>query len=456
MKKVLAIAVISLRAAVRSKVILSMVALLVVVIVALPLTIKGDGTLNGRVQILLTYTLSLVTWILSLLTLWAGCAAVSMDVAERQIHLVVTKPVRRVQIWAGKWLGLVILDAILLGVSGVAVYGLLRWTTRADRLTAEERVVLEEQVLAARKRITPTMPDIEREARRRVQERLRAEKLPAGVSVEDAVQATKNALLIQANAVPRGAVLAWQFALPHRLRPDRPLHFQYKFSSSDMSLTKVIGVWRFGGPEAGEHLERRREDTPEGLHSVRLPASVISPDHTLQVQFLNANPTPVAVLFPPADGLSVFVPTGSFEGNLMRAFLVSLFHLAFLAAVGVTAGSLFSMPVAAFVSMYMVVLLKFIPYIESMAARETILGSADPAARDPVLLEWIVKGFFTAMDFVMSPLRTGSPLESLGTGELVPWGLVGFVFLIKVVLYGGIIAAVGGWLFNRRELGLPS
>src|SRR5436190_16992898 len=119
MSKVLAIAGIAIRNAIRSRVVVVLLGLLLVAIVALPLTIKGDGTIAGTVQVLLRYTLGAVTIILSIATLWAGCAAISMEVQEHQVHLVVTKPVYRAQLWLGKWLGLFILNTVLLTLAGV-------------------------------------------------------------------------------------------------------------------------------------------------------------------------------------------------------------------------------------------------------------------------------------------------------------------------------------------------
>ena len=90
MRKVFAIAGIAIRSAIRSRVVLVLLALLLIAIVALPLTIKGDGTVTGAVQVLLRYTLGAVNIILSIATLWAGCAAISAEVQEHQIHLIVT------------------------------------------------------------------------------------------------------------------------------------------------------------------------------------------------------------------------------------------------------------------------------------------------------------------------------------------------------------------------------
>ena len=149
MNKVFAIAGIAIRNAVRSRIVIILLGVLVLAIVGLPLTVKGDGTLTGQARILLGYTLGLVSFILSLATLWAGCAAVSLEIQERQIHLIVTKPVRCAQIWLGKWLGLLILNAALIVFSGTVVYFLLRWTARPEKMSAEQRAELRDNVLIA-------------------------------------------------------------------------------------------------------------------------------------------------------------------------------------------------------------------------------------------------------------------------------------------------------------------
>ena len=87
-------------------------------VVGLPLLIKDDGTARGFTQILLTYTLSAITGLLGLSTLWLSCGTLARDIEECQIQVVATKPIARWQIWLGKWLGIVTLNAALLAISG--------------------------------------------------------------------------------------------------------------------------------------------------------------------------------------------------------------------------------------------------------------------------------------------------------------------------------------------------
>src|SRR5215469_496090 len=137
MQSLLAIASLTWKAAFRFKLFLVVAVLLLASVVGLPLLIKDDGTARGFTQILLTYTLSTVTGLLGLSTLWLACGTLARDVEECQIQVVAVKPIARWQIWLGKWIGIISLNAALLFISGISIYFLLQY--RASRLPAEEQ-----------------------------------------------------------------------------------------------------------------------------------------------------------------------------------------------------------------------------------------------------------------------------------------------------------------------------
>jgi len=84
-------------------------------------------------QVQLTYTLSAVTALLGLATLWLACGTLARDIEECQMQVVVTKPIARWQIWVGKWLGLLSLKR------GIArdCRRLHLWTTDASGAQAQ-------------------------------------------------------------------------------------------------------------------------------------------------------------------------------------------------------------------------------------------------------------------------------------------------------------------------------
>src|SRR6476619_3420017 len=159
MQRLIAIALLTWKAALRFRLFLVLAGLLILSVIGLPILIKDDGTARGFTQILLTYTLTTITGLLGLSTLWLACGTLARDIEECQMQVVAVKPIARWQIWLGKWLGLMALNAALLVLSGASVYLLLQW--RASRLPAEQQQVLRNEVLVARGSARPPKFDKE-------------------------------------------------------------------------------------------------------------------------------------------------------------------------------------------------------------------------------------------------------------------------------------------------------
>src|SRR5205809_6109596 len=121
MQRLIAIATLTWKAAFRFRLFWVLTVLLLGSVVLLPLLLKDDGTARSFTQILLTYTLSVITTLLGFSTLWLACGTLARDVEDCQMQMVAVKPIARWQIWLGKWLGLLMLNAALLAVAGGSV-----------------------------------------------------------------------------------------------------------------------------------------------------------------------------------------------------------------------------------------------------------------------------------------------------------------------------------------------
>src|SRR5258706_7213793 len=148
MQRLLAIAGLTWKAAFRFRLFLVVTVLLLAAVVGLPLLLKDDGTARGFTQILLTYTLTTISALLGVSTLWIACGTLARDIEECQMQVVAVKPIARWQTWLGKWIGLMSLNAALLALSGGSGYALLQW--RATPLPPEQQEVLRREVLVAR------------------------------------------------------------------------------------------------------------------------------------------------------------------------------------------------------------------------------------------------------------------------------------------------------------------
>src|SRR3982751_6229648 len=139
-QQVAAVVGLTWKAAFRFRLFLVVAGLLLGAVVGLPLLIKDDGTARGFTQILLTYTLSAITGLLGLSTLWLACGTLARDIEDWQVQVVAVKPIARWRIWLGKWLGIMTLNAVLLVISGLGIYSLLLW--RSTKLPQEEQQTL--------------------------------------------------------------------------------------------------------------------------------------------------------------------------------------------------------------------------------------------------------------------------------------------------------------------------
>ena len=453
MKRIFAIAGLTLRSAIRSRVLLVLLGLLLLVVVGLPLSIKGDGTLGGRVQILLSYTLGFAGVLVAIATVWAACAAVSTEVQQRQIQLVMTKPVHPIELWLGKWFGLLLLAALLLGFAGAVVYGLLRWTTRATTLQGTERALLRDEILVARAAVAPQTPELDRRARERLERERAAGTLPANTPVEEAFRAIRRDLVLQSLTVEAGTRRVWTFALPFEPDPARDVFLQFRFVKSKLDVESIAGFWTVGAPGAAAPAELSGGYRPDAVQSLRIPGAAAAGARTMTVAFENRDPRGATVLFDPDQGLQLLLYRGTFAGNYVRTLLAMFFQMAFLAAVGLSLGSLLSMPVASFVSVGFVFVIRLSSYVDRMAREESFFFDRSEKSFGAVLVEKFFHGFFTVLHAVMTPLEGPDTLDWLASGRLVSAAAVGRVFLADVVVYGGLLALLCAWLFRRRELG---
>src|SRR5580765_5037267 len=124
----------------RMKIALVFIAILVLVLPIMPFTLAGDGvTLTSRVQSFLTYSLTLAGVLLSLLTLFLSCATIANEIRGKQIWMVASKPIPRWEFFAGKWLGIVLMNAVLLLMTGAAVWGFAQYLSRRPTNVPDDR-----------------------------------------------------------------------------------------------------------------------------------------------------------------------------------------------------------------------------------------------------------------------------------------------------------------------------
>lgn len=455
MRRIFAIAAITIRTAVRSRVILCLLGILLALVAGLPLTVKGDGTIEGQVQIVIGYTLGIACVLLSMSTLWAGCAAVATEIQEKQIQMLVAKPVGRGQIWIGKWCGLMAMNVVLLIVCVAATYGLLRWTMRPVRLNPAERERLERDVLVAKREVGPPPVNVEEEVRKEYEAMQKSGKIPADSDPDQVVESLRRVARGRAGAIGPGQARSWRIDLPEAIDQNAEMTLRFTFACSSLERNPLAGMWLAGPPGTIDAFRLPTTNVPSSYHEVKIPARVLRGGTALVLSYANLDDSGTTVVFDANDALALKLPAGGFFENLLRASLIVLAQLAFLTALGVTAGSMFSLPVAGFISVFAILLVFSGGMIHDMSTAKIIIGNARDNAAWEKAANAVLHVVYQGLNYVTQPLDFDSPWGDVATAKLVSWARVAKSVLVNIVLYGGLIAAFGTYVFNRREVALP-
>jgi hypothetical protein len=239
-------------------------------------------------------------------------------------------------------------------------------------------------------------------------------------------------LLIGANAnVSPGGRYEWRFRLPRG--SDDPA-FRFRASRSTQFIQEVEVELR--GAEAAGPLTRRAFLGPGGTVSIRVPADFVPDDGLVTAELRNTSLA--GVRMPVGKGL-VFAPrAGTFAGALARWAAVEIAKVVLLILL-ISAGAMaLTFPIPALLG--------------GAAAAGGYLVSfvmALTTSGEPSTLTAVFEGGLRAL---LPDLAGATVAGSVSGGDLVPAWFVLEAVLLLVVVRGGLLAALGGWLASRREV----
>jgi hypothetical protein len=352
MHSIWAVAINTIKQALRIKVAVVFTILLVVLLPVLGITATGDETLKGRLQTFTSYALSLTSFLLCLLTIIVSVYTVTSDIEKRQIYTVITKPIRRFQLILGKLLGVIVLDIILLCLFSAIIYTITIYTPKFIKVPEYELIEANNEFFTARASINVPEVDVTDEVTYRYKELDRRGELPANVPPDEIIaQLTQQAQLAK-RAAGVGQVLLWDFDNVEPLAESLFIKFKYDVSVNPPD-SQVWGRWfvgdyqffKYGTQSKTPIYDEIHKHSVRDFHEIEVPAEVVPEHGHLAVAFMNAPLNSVAIIFPP-DGLEVLYKADSFTSNFIRIVFLILLRLIFLACLGVLASSFLSFPVA--------------------------------------------------------------------------------------------------------------
>lgn len=328
---------------------------IILLIVLLPLmgvSMTGDGTLKGRLQTFVSYSLSLTSLLLCLLTIIVSIYSLTSDIKQKQIYTVLTKPIHRFQLLFGKLLGVLLLDTALLVLFSAIIYTTIIYTLKSSDADQTEIEQVKNQFFTARASLTPPEVDVTREVREayeKLHKTGQLHELFSGLPRNKIIAQLTSRKKLEKRAAAVGHELLWEFHNVKPLDSNESLFIKFKY---DVSINPpdlhVYGRWIAGDIRQIPYniYTFDRKDLIRTFYEIEVPADAVAEDGYLAVGFLNVPLNNTVVIFPLEDGLQVLYKADSFGANFIRAASLILFRLVFLACLGILASTFLSFPVA--------------------------------------------------------------------------------------------------------------
>jgi len=480
-----AVARTTLDEALRMRVGLVLVVLLLVTLPLLPLLLDPTERLEYRLQFLLSWALGGTGFILGLLTVFLACGSICGDIDTNRIHMTLTKPITRAEFLVGKWLGLVLLNLLLVAVAGAGVYTFTRMLARAPADEAD-RTAVGSQVLTARTSVLPEHPrgaDFERDMAREI-DRIRKEN-PDFLGTGNAGQ--------QAGRIRHELIWQWHTVTADKqgeyvfrgLGPAKTagdtFQLQLKPHADNATMDRAdvsFALWLNDRPypvsSEGQHLAYTLASRT--LHTITLPTREIDDAGVLKMRIANRNAippgekVPTSINFSPGQGLQVLYAVGSFEGNYVRNLVEMWLKLVTIAAIGVAAATGLGFPVAALLGLMMFIAAIGSGYLGDAVDIYTGLDLENATLSDMVALRSAVfRDFIKLGDYwgavkvvmalfgeaflaVVPSFARFDSVTSLATGMQITRGNV-VECLLRLGLVAPLALGLIGWfVFERRDL----
>lgn len=468
--------------AIRMKISIVFILLLAFMLAVMPMMLDGEQPLRYRVQGFLQWSTSASFWLIALLVVFFGAATVSYEQREKVIWQTMTKPVAAWQYILGKWLGVVLLAGTLLTVSALGIFQFTEYLrsqtalgevapyqASEGRVMTEDRMILETQVLTARRSSYPHLPFH-----------------PSDPEFDAAVEAEiEQERLLQTNYNPTPAQRA---AIRQKLfeeassdyRSIDPVYEGYaSYTFSGLSEARWIGkpmTIRYkinaegNRPDVFYAITFAFEDgtiipRPQtGLgfsHTFTVDPRFINDQGQLNIQIYNGEtgfdrtgrsilkPNPGTMTIPP-DGLEVSYQVGTFQSNFARIMMVLWVKLAMLAMIAVWASCFASFPVACLMSISVFLIGESAGFVQSALPAwamdtESVVG----------IFRTLIFHFADRISRFFIVYNDLKPTQRIADGRVLGWGQVS-TGVLALSFATGLFYIFGVYIFRRRQLAIYS
>ena len=474
MKGFLAIVRLTCRSAIRSNVFRFLLFLLIASVILVPNTLKGDGTAQGFIQVMLQYSTAFTAFILSVSVIWLSCSELCTDAENGQLHMIVVKPVSRVVVFAGKFAGVFLIHFVLLVIAFVFIYVFTMFQYARQEFTPQERARLENEVFTGRRAFTPYLGNLDEKVQKELARKVETAKktgeaLPelSGEGRRKYLANLKMEILSREGEVRPGQVRTWYYmGLPKEY--NGPVYVGYKAYSGEVGSKNQkigMGMWviRYvqkiydenvkdssGKPVLKSTQEIPLQMKPEQILTSAykefvVPGDVLIHNGTASLGFVNLQSKGSETMyFQATQSPRLLIRESSFISNYIRAMFVAAMGLFVLGVISCSFAGFLSMPTAVFLTLSYILAGLFSSY----------LGANLDFSPDMEFLDAVGAGLAFVMSNLLISVQSFAVSDYLATGTLIEYGLMLHLFFVNMIIKVLPVCLLGVYLYYRRELAL--
>lgn len=478
--QVLAVAHTVLKEASRTWVSLLFIVVLLIVLPLLPMAIGASSPLRYRMQTYISWSMGITFSVAAIMTLFFSCASVAFEIRDRQIWQLMTKPLARLNYLLGKWLGVVVINFILLIVAGLSTFTFIQYLRNQPVASGEagqlDALAVNDEVLTARVGAPPNYEKLtDEQIRQRVEQRqandtefASMDKLPAFKRLEWIREMQQTYSLAQ-RALPPGKDHIYVFSgLKEAKTLNSTLTLRYRFHilGDDEHKTFKAG-FEFLDDQNRPIARQPSTYVPTMTHSFPIGSHLIQDDGTLRVKLYNLyDPGQrteglVGALNFDEEDFELLYKVAGFEGNFFRALLMMWIKLAFLAALGISCATFLSFPVACLLSFTVFLGGMLGPYLAEALQwyyppETQTMDWSNVGLVLQFIFETCTRAIANFIVFLLSSFGEYRPTQNLVEGRLIEWSAVAYGFLKLGLLWSGLSMLIGYLVMRNRQLAIYS
>jgi len=261
-------------------------------------------------------------------------------------------------------------------------------------------------------------------------------------------------------AILPGSQVSWTIKIPPHLSKDlntRNITLNFRFTASFRDRKPISGTISIGTEKNDKLFCITLKNASEGLRKIIIPVNLI-PDGTDEIKITFGNdPQPLSntAILDFKRSVELLVSNGTLGTNLLRTGIILFAQQAIAAALGITAGIVFSFPVATFFSFGIIIVCLL---SQVLTGPPELVESHHGAQQHSALVKTIVKsGEYIAQGIVWatSPIFENMPINKASEGENLGTKKAIYISVLITLVYPFFIYLIGTMILRKKEIALP-